>query len=252
VIKIIKGGKMSLNYEPQEGWGERLAEEIKEKFGTYTSFSEESGIFNSTISRHIKGEGGINMKSLRRYEEAGIDIHYVTTGIKKSATSEDKFTTSNKAKADVVRLENEAQYPREEKKISIPFYLHPVSAGSAVPIAAETPASYEVPASRVRQGAAFAVRASGESMVSVGIVPDSVLICERVNCDAEELVGRLVIASNGWGTVVKILARGDGGRLVLRSANSYRPTDYPDLPIDEDVTIQGVVLYVETDHRLQR
>lgn len=217
-----------------------------------SEFAKATGIDISTLSRHVNEKVGITGAMLNRYEAFGVDSLYVQTGSRRLANANQLPRREEAKKIDVVYDHSQQESRVGEKKISIPFYLHPVSAGSAVPIASETPASYEVPAARVRQGAAFAVRASGESMVSVGIVPDSVLICERVNCDAEELIGRLVIASNGWGTVVKILARGEGGRLVLRSANAYRPDDYPDLEIDDEVNIQGVVLYVETDHRQHR
>ncbi|MBD5418325.1 MAG: translesion error-prone DNA polymerase V autoproteolytic subunit [Desulfovibrio sp.] len=124
-----------------------------------------------------------------------------------------------------------------------PLYLSPVSAG--FPSAAEDYIDSQINLHEllVRNPAAtFFLRASGDSMLGVGIHDGDLLVVDR-SLDASH--NRVVIAALDGELLVKKLYRKDG-RVFLKSAN----TDYPDFDITEreHVHIWGVVSHVI--HRL--
>lgn len=127
----------------------------------------------------------------------------------------------------------------EENKATSPLYLSPVSAG--FPSAAEDYIDNQINLHGliVRNPAAtFFLRASGDSMLGVGIHDGDLLVVDR---SLEASHNRVVIAALDGELLVKKLCR-KGGRVVLKSANE----GYPDFDISEreHVHIWDIVSYV--------
>lgn len=123
------------------------------------------------------------------------------------------------------------------------LYLSPVSAG--FPSAAEDYIDSQINLHELivhNPAATFFLRASGDSMLGVGIHDGDLLVVDR---SLEASHNRVVIAALDGELLVKKLSR-QGGRLLLKSANE----GYPDFDITEReyVHIWGVVSFVV--HRL--
>ncbi len=131
----------------------------------------------------------------------------------------------------------------EENKATSPLYLSPVSAG--FPSAAEDYIDSQINLHELlvrNPTATFFLRASGDSMLGVGIHDGDLLVVDR---SLEASHNRVVIAALDGELLVKKLCR-KGGSVMLKSANE----GYPDFDISEreHVHIRGVVSYVV--HRL--
>ena len=124
-----------------------------------------------------------------------------------------------------------------------PLYLSPVSAG--FPSAAEDYIDSQINLHELivrNLAATFFLRASGDSMLGVGIHDGDLLVVDR---SLEASHNRVVIAALDGELLVKKLSR-KGGLVMLKSANE----GYPDFDVTklEYVHIWGVVSYVV--HRL--
>ena len=127
----------------------------------------------------------------------------------------------------------------EENKATSPLYLSPVSAG--FPSAAEDYIDSQITLHELivhNPASTFFLRASGDSMLGVGIHDGDLLVVDR---SLEASHNRVVIAALDGELLVKKLHR-KGGRVLLKSANE----GYPDFDISEreHVHIWGVVSYV--------
>ena len=133
--------------------------------------------------------------------------------------------------------------PAADTQATCPLYLAPVNAGW--PSAAEDYIDGQVNLHEliVRNPAAtFFLRASGDSMLGVGIHDGDLLVVDR---SLEASHNRVVIAALDGELLVKKLSRKEG-RVLLKSANP----DYPEFDITEReyAHIWGVVSHVV--HRL--
>jgi DNA polymerase V len=86
--------------------------------------------------------------------------------------------------------------------------------------------------------ATFYVRVSGDSMIGVGIHPNSLLVVDRAE---EARDGHVVIARLGDELCVKRLSFGDNGEILLISENDR----YPAIRVkpEDDFEVWGRVLY---------
>ncbi|EQM79686.1 ultraviolet light resistance protein A [Stutzerimonas stutzeri MF28] len=89
----------------------------------------------------------------------------------------------------------------------------------------------------IRAPHTYLARASGESMIHVGIFDRDILVVERGR-DAEK--GEVIIAALNNEPLVKIFDR-DGSQVILRSANPKYPARY--LLESEELYVWGVVPY---------
>ena len=120
-----------------------------------------------------------------------------------------------------------------------PLYLSPVQAGWPSPAEDYVDEQINLHEIAVRNPAAtFFVRASGDSMLGVGIHDGDLLVVDR---SLEAAHNRIVIAALDGELLVKRLVR-RGGRAYLAPANP----EYPEIDITnrEYVHIWGVVSYV--------
>lgn len=267
--------------------------------GTVADFARANELFESTLSRYIKNDGGVRKSTLLKVEAlSGWSAEWllngslpaisradcpartaVQTALKVAIARNDEAvaeaaryllgdvlpsqanaaapastdTLSETARALKAQGDNlmppleqieEPVFPRQQT-LTIPYYDIPVNAGQAVPLDIAPPTllvfdyvSYKNP------NKLFGVLVSGDSMIGVGIVNRSRLICERTE-DVERAMDRVVIACTQDGTVVKLLTRNQEGRPVLRSDNPAK--DYPDIMVDETVRIQAIVVKALND-----
>lgn len=120
-----------------------------------------------------------------------------------------------------------------------PLYLSPVRAGWPSPADDYIEERINLHDIAVRNPAAtFFLRASGDSMIGMGIHDGDLLVVDR---SLEASHNRVVIAALDGELLVKKLCRKDG-RVLLQSANP----DYPEFDITEReyAHIWGVVSYV--------
>ncbi len=120
-----------------------------------------------------------------------------------------------------------------------PLYLEPVSAG--FPSAAEDYIDAQINLHEVavrNPSATFFARASGDSMIGLGIHNGDILVVDRSAVARNDSV---VVATLDGEMLVKWIKRA-GGKTYLASANP----GYPDFEITgrEDVHVWGVVTYV--------
>lgn len=93
----------------------------------------------------------------------------------------------------------------------------------------------------------FAVKASGDSMISAGITDDSVLICERVDGgDIESFVGKMVIAGVDGAVYVKRLIK-HRGKYYLRSEHP-ETGKYEDIDLSPHISFQIIATVVQVKH----
>lgn len=119
-----------------------------------------------------------------------------------------------------------------------PLYLSPVSAGWPSPADDYLEEEIDLHDMAVRNPAAtFFLRASGDSMIGVGIHDGDILVVDRSISASHN---RIVIASIGGELLVKRICRKQN-RVYLVPANP----DYPEIDITEEeyVHIWGVVTY---------
>jgi DNA polymerase V len=123
--------------------------------------------------------------------------------------------------------------------VPVPIYLVHVSAGFPSP--AEDYLEGQLDLNRLvvkTQAATFFVRATGDSMIGVGIRPGDLLVVDR---SLDPRHGSVVVAVLDGCLTVKVLDRRAGG-VTLRPANAaHRPIAVGE---DADLKVWGVVTYV--------
>ena len=120
----------------------------------------------------------------------------------------------------------------------IPFVLSSVSAGFPSPADDYIETAIDLNRELIRHPeATFYVRASGDSMIDVGIRPDTTLMVDRM---LETKAGDIVIARIGDELCVKELFIDDDGRVFLIPKNAnYKPIEITE---DMDFEIWGKVI----------
>ena len=126
----------------------------------------------------------------------------------------------------------------KEATETIPLYLNPVQAGFPTPSGDDVDQRLNLHKHLVKHEAAtFFLRASGNSMINVGIHDGDLLIVDRA---VEAIHNKVVIAAlDGELTVKKLVKR--NGKVLLAPANPV----YPEIDITnrEHIHIWGVVTY---------
>lgn len=140
--------------------------------------------------------------------------------------------------AHPLKIEGQAAATTPEGE-RLPLYLSPVQAGWPSPAEDYVDEQINLHEIAVRNPAAtFFVRASGDSMLGVGIHDGDLLVVDR---SLEAAHNRIVIAALDGELLVKRIVR-RGGKTYLAPANP----EYPEIDITnrEYVHIWGVVSYV--------
>lgn len=235
----------------------RARKRIEAAYKLYDSYKAEFHILNSLASKPwgyslnaIPNEVFEQLGGERKYLSESKDVLPPQANEAAPAATDALSETARALKAQGDNLMppleqiEEPVFPRQHT-LTIPYYDIPVNAGQAVPLDIAPPTllvfdyvSYKNP------NKLFGVLVSGDSMIGVGIVNRSRLICERTE-DVERAMDRVVIACTQDGTVVKLLTRNQEGRPVLRSDNPAK--DYPDIMVDETVRIQAIVVKALND-----
>ena len=125
-------------------------------------------------------------------------------------------------------------------RVLLPIYLCKVEAGFPSPAENYVEQELDLKEHLIRNSdSTFLVRATGKSMVNVGISPGDILIVDR---SLEAKNNSIIIVSiDGELTVKRLIKDNDNKKLYLKSEN----LDYPniDLKIESDTIIWGVVTY---------
>lgn len=125
-------------------------------------------------------------------------------------------------------------------KVLLPIYLCKVEAGFPSPAENYVEQELDLKEYLIRNSdSTFLVRATGKSMVNVGIFPGDILIVDR---SLEAKNNSIIIVSiDGELTVKRLIKDNENKKLYLKSEN----LDYPniDLKIESDTMIWGVVTY---------
>ena len=125
-------------------------------------------------------------------------------------------------------------------RVLLPIYLCKVEAGFPSPAENYIEQELDLKEHLIRNSdSTFLVRATGKSMVNVGISPGDILIVDR---SLEAKNNSIIIVSiDGELTVKRLIKDNDNKKLYLKSEN----LDYPniDLKIENDTTVWGVVTY---------
>ena len=125
-------------------------------------------------------------------------------------------------------------------RVLLPIYLCKVEAGFPSPAENYVEQELDLKEHLIRNSdSTFLVRATGKSMVNVGISPGDILIVDR---SLEAKNNSIIIVSiDGELTVKRLIKDNDNKKLYLKSEN----LDYPniDLKIESDTMIWGVVTY---------
>ena len=125
-------------------------------------------------------------------------------------------------------------------RVLLPIYLCKVEAGFPSPAENYVEQELDLKEYLIRNSdSTFLVRATGKSMVNVGISPGDILIVDR---SLEAKNNSIIIVSiDGELTVKRLIKDNDNKKLYLKSEN----LDYPniDLKIENDTTVWGVVTY---------
>ena len=125
-------------------------------------------------------------------------------------------------------------------KVLLPIYLCKVEAGFPSPAENYVEQELDLKEYLIRNSdSTFLVRATGKSMVNVGIFPGDILIVDR---SLEAKNNSIIIVSiDGELTVKRLIKDNDNKKLYLKSEN----LDYPniDLKIESDTMVWGVVTY---------
>ena len=125
-------------------------------------------------------------------------------------------------------------------KVLLPIYLCKVEAGFPSPAENYVEQELDLKEHLIRNSdSTFLVRATGKSMVNVGISPGDILVVDR---SLEAKNNSIIIVSiDGELTVKRLIKDNDNKKLYLKSEN----LDYPniDLKIESDTMVWGVVTY---------
>ena len=125
-------------------------------------------------------------------------------------------------------------------RVLLPIYLCKVEAGFPSPAENYVEQELDLKEHLIRNSdSTFLVRATGKSMVNVGISPGDILIVDR---SLEAKNNSIIIVSiDGELTVKRLIKDNDNKKLYLKSEN----LDYPniDLKIESDTMVWGVVTY---------
>ena len=125
-------------------------------------------------------------------------------------------------------------------KVLLPIYLCKVEAGFPSPAENYVEQELDLKEYLIRNSdSTFLVRATGKSMVNVGIFPGDILIVDR---SLEAKNNSIIIVSiDGELTVKRLIKDKNNKKLYLKSEN----LDYPniDLKIESDTMVWGVVTY---------
>jgi DNA polymerase V len=130
------------------------------------------------------------------------------------------------------------------ESLFLPLVLSRVSAGFPSPAEDYIESSIDLNRELIRHPfATFYVRASGDSMVGIGIKPGATLIVDRA---IETKSGDVVIARIGDEMCVKELYIDDAGKVLLVPKNdNYRPIEITE---DMDFEIWGKVIWSINQH----
>ena len=125
-------------------------------------------------------------------------------------------------------------------RVLLPIYLCKVEAGFPSPAENYVEQELDLKEHLIRNSdSTFLVRATGKSMVNVGISPGDILVVDR---SLEAKNNSIIIVSiDGELTVKRLIKDNENKKLYLKSEN----LDYPniDLKIESDTMIWGVVTY---------
>ena len=125
-------------------------------------------------------------------------------------------------------------------RVLLPIYLCKVEAGFPSPAENYVEQELDLKEHLIRNSdSTFLVRATGKSMVNVGISPGDILIVDK---SLEAKNNSIIIVSiDGELTVKRLIKDNENKKLYLKSEN----LDYPniDLKIENDTTVWGVVTY---------
>ena len=125
-------------------------------------------------------------------------------------------------------------------RVLLPIYLCKVEAGFPSPAENYVEQELDLKEHLIRNSdSTFLVRATGKSMVNVGISPGDILIVDK---SLEAKNNSIIIVSiDGELTVKRLIKDKNNKKLYLKSEN----LDYPniDLKIESDTMIWGVVTY---------
>ena len=125
-------------------------------------------------------------------------------------------------------------------RVLLPIYLCKVEAGFPSPAENYVEQELDLKEHLIRNSdSTFLVRATGKSMVNVGISPGDILVVDR---SLEAKNNSIIIVSiDGELTVKRLIKDNENKKLYLKSEN----LDYPniDLKIESDTIIWGVVTY---------
>ena len=125
-------------------------------------------------------------------------------------------------------------------RVLLPIYLCKVEAGFPSPAENYVEQELDLKEHLIRNSdSTFLVRATGKSMVNVGISPGDILIVDR---SLEAKNNSIIIVSiDGELTVKRLIKDNENKKSYLKSEN----LDYPniDLKIESDTMIWGVVTY---------
>jgi DNA polymerase V len=125
-------------------------------------------------------------------------------------------------------------------RVLLPIYLCKVEAGFPSPAENYVEQELDLKEHLIRNSdSTFLVRATGKSMVNVGIFPGDILIVDK---SLEAKNNSIIIVSiDGELTVKRLIKDNENKKLYLKSEN----LDYPniDLKIESDTMIWGVVTY---------
>lgn len=125
-------------------------------------------------------------------------------------------------------------------RVLLPIYLCKVEAGFPSPAENYVEQELDLKEHLIRNSdSTFLVRATGKSMVNVGISPGDILIVDK---SLEAKNNSIIIVSiDGELTVKRLIKDNENKKLYLKSEN----LDYPniDLKIESDTIIWGVVTY---------
>ena len=132
-----------------------------------------------------------------------------------------------------VQNENENVYG---KKVVLPLFFSPVSAGQATPAGNECEKMVEIEGILVPSPeSSYMVQVSGDSMRGAGIETGDTLICDR---SIEPRDGHIVVAVIDGETTVKRYRQSDGRRYLYPENDQYPVMNIT----DRDVVVQGVVV----------
>lgn len=149
------------------------------------------------------------------------------------------FEPLKQIRVPMSRLLDIKAFLHNENTSFLPLYSSKVQAGFPSPADDYIERYLDLNAEYIKHpSATFLVKATGDSMVDVGIYSGDVLVVDK---SLEAVDGKIVIAAINGELTVKRLSR-KNGRVQLLPANSkYKPIDITD---EQDVVVWGVVTLV--------